>query len=156
MISTVEQSRHCATMAELLGIVAAAVALVDLSARLTKRLPALHSGLSNSQGIVNDLQAQLHSLSSICEILKDQQGTLKLESIPCLTLLRQSLEECLGSVKNVHVILDKLAVKPFDGKIKRAGKAFDFVRSEDELKRRIATLTGARANLHLALSLTSL
>ena len=145
-------SLFAALMAEVLGIVASAVTLFELTIKVSKALSLVRSACKDYSKTFHDVQGHMHSLASVCTSIKTLQMTLASQSNQALAVLQGTLNECGHCVEQLQALLHTLASEATDRKFQRVKKVLKSLSNEDEIQRCTRSVETARANLVLALS----
>lgn len=153
--STVFPSPSLRTMAEALGIAAAAVQFIEISAKLLIAASNLRSKLENAPAkvkytersvkqlvsLVERLDADLRptSSASLADVLSDSS---KLEA-------QNLLEDCITETSALTDLLERLMGKPDDTFVKGKMRAFVSVKKEDEIAERCTRLQDLKSHLSI-------
>ncbi|KAK7705674.1 hypothetical protein SLS57_009983 [Botryosphaeria dothidea] len=143
-------------MAEALGIAAAAVQFIEISAKLLIAASNLRSKLENAPAKVKHTERSVKQLASLVERLDaDLRPTSSASLADVLSdsskLEAQNLlEDCITETSALTDLLERLMGKPDDTFVKGKMRAFVSVKKEDEIAERCTRLQDLKSHLELS------
>ena len=139
-------------MAEVLGVVAAALSLVEVARKATKSLRALKATVDDVPKEVDQMLTELQRMSDLCAIVQRHHEEADLATrISHLDILR-NIQECEVSVSKLHEVIQPLASGDDKNRIIRLKQYLTTSRRQDEMKRLAQYITRTRENLDITVS----
>jgi hypothetical protein len=144
-------------MAEILGIVASGISVVQIAGQLVKCVNQLHSLSRSIRDFPTELQLILSDIYILGQAFQELHGV---EETPTLSgganLLRASLAHCDAAASSLQAVVARTNSRIIQGNTKLSWKIIKGLWKKDEIANLKHRLDDARSLLHLAMTCRSL